>query len=551
MAGRRASLIPAVLLLGCGCVLAAESDPFAGVPAGEESMHVFKTRYGFAPARAAPDRTEGKGPFDRLVIRGATLVDGTGAPPVGPVDIVVERDRIAEIRAVGFPGVPIREQRRPARGDHEIDAHGMYVLPGFVDAHAHIAHPLLALAGDVPPAEYVYKLWLGHGITTVREVGSGNGLRWTLDEKARSDAGRITAPRIVAYAMFPSASPAVRIHTPEEARAWVREVARAGADGIKFRGCPPAIMQAALAEAAAAGLPTAAHLEQLTVAATNVLHTSEWGLTSMEHWYGLPEAMFTDRTVQDFPADYNHNDEQERFRAAGRLWAQAAPPDSEQWALVRDTLLARDFTLVPTLSIYEASRDLMRAMRAEWHEEYTLPVLWQWFQPSREAHGSYWFSWTTGDEIAWKQNYALWMRFLDDYKDRGGRVAAGSDAGFIFSLFGFGYIRELELLQEAGFHPLEVIRSATLEGAEVARRARDIGSVEVGKLADLVIVDANPLENLKVLYGTGAFALDDETGKPTRVGGIRWTVKGGIVYDAPALLADVRAMVKASRAATP
>jgi imidazolonepropionase len=545
---RRAHVTTSALAALCWATrLGAAPDPFADVPAGEEVIHVFATRYGLAPAAAAPPRAEGVGPFTRLVIRGATLIDGTGAPPVGPVDIVVEGDRIAEIRSVGFPGVPIKEARRPAAGEHEVEASGMYVLPGFIDSHAHIAHPLLGLAGEVPPAEYVYKLWLGHGITTVREVGSGNGLRWTLDQKAQSADNRITAPRIVAYAMFPSASPAVRIHTPEEAREWVREVKRNGADGIKFRGCPPAIMQAALAEAATQKLPTASHHEQLTVADTNVLDTSAWGLTSMEHWYGLPEAMFEDRAVQDFPAGYNHNNEQDRFREAGRLWAQAAAPGSDRWNEVRDTLLERGFTLVPTFSIYDASRDLMRAQRAEWHDEYTLPSLWQWFQPSREAHGSYWYSWTTQDEIEWKHIYELWMRFLDDYKDHGGRVAAGSDAGFIYSVFGFGFIRELEMLQEAGFHPLEVIRSATLSGAELAGLAGEIGSIQVGRRADLVIVGANPLENLKVLYGTGAFALDDATGKPTHVGGVRWTVKGGVVYDAKALLADVRSMVAARR----
>ena len=167
---------------------------------------------------------------------------------------------------------------------------------------------------------------------------------------------------------------------------------------------------------------------------------------------------------------------------------------------------------MPTLTIYEASRDLMRARRAEWHDAYTLPALWRWFQPSREAHRSYWFSWTTEDEIAWKENYRLWMTFLDEYKDHGGRVAVGADAGFIYKLFGFAYVRELELLQEAGFHPLEVVRSATLLGVG---RAEELGSVEVGKKADLVLIPANPLANFKVLYGTGAFGLDDKTGRPT------------------------------------
>src|SRR5438552_14924195 len=87
----------------------------------------------------APDRKagEGDGPFDRLIIRGATLIDGTGAPPIGPVDIVIEGNRIREIRSVGYPKVPIKQEERPKNATKEIDASTLYVLPGFVDMHGH------------------------------------------------------------------------------------------------------------------------------------------------------------------------------------------------------------------------------------------------------------------------------------------------------------------------------------------------------------------------------------------------------------------------------
>ena len=209
-------------------------------------------------------------------------------------------------------------------------------------------------------------------------------------------------------------------------------------------------------------------------------------------------------------------------------------------------LIELDITLVPTMTIYEASRDLMRARRAEWHEDYTLPSLWDFYRPNRDSHGSYWFYWTTEDEVAWKKNYQIWMQFLNEYKNKGGRVAAGSDSGFIYKLYGFGYIRELELLREAGFHPLEVIQAATLKGAEALGMSDRIGSVEVGKLADLVVLDENPLQNLKVLYGTGAIKLSEDN-QPTRVGGVRYTIKDGVIFDAQQLLADVRAIVAAKK----
>ncbi|MEL6851319.1 MAG: amidohydrolase, partial [Bacteroidota bacterium] len=87
-----------------------------------------------------PEREEGDGPFSQLIIRGATLINGTGAPPIGPVDVVVENDRITAVRVVGYPGVAIDEGRRPKAkaGAREIEAEGMYLLPGFVDMHGHI-----------------------------------------------------------------------------------------------------------------------------------------------------------------------------------------------------------------------------------------------------------------------------------------------------------------------------------------------------------------------------------------------------------------------------
>ncbi len=148
--------------------------------------------------------------------------------------------------------------------------------------------------------------------------------------------------------------------------------------------------------------------------------------------------------------------------------------------------------------------------------------------------------------MAWKENYRLWMAFLNEYKNRGGRVTTGSDSGYIYKTYGFGYIRELELLREAGFHPLEVIRSATLLGAEALGQADSLGSVEPGKLADLVIVEENPLENLKVLFGTGAIKVD-ENNEVVRVGGVKYTIKDGIIFDAKQLLADVRQMVEAAK----
>jgi hypothetical protein len=491
-----------------------------------------------AQIQPAPDRTEGDGQYGRMILRGVILIDGTGAPPVGPVDIVVVKNRIEQIQVVGYPGLPVSESRRPKAGpdDKVYELEGHYLLPGFIDSHGHIGG-----IGQGTPAEYVYKLWMAHGITSVKDPSSGNGLDWVLDQKKRSAANEITAPRLFAYTAFGQGAEKP-ITTAEQAKVWVNENKARGADGIKFFGAKPEVMQAAISENKRLGLRSVMHHQQLDVARWNVLNSARAGLTGMEHWYGLPEALFEDRTIQDFRLDYNYQNEQHRFGEAGKLWKQAAEPYSEHWNKVMNELLGLDFTLDPTFNIYEANRDLMRARTAEWHPVYTLPSLWKFFQPSRQSHGSYWFDWTTEEEIQWKENYRLWMTFINEYKNRGGRVTAGSDSGFIYQLYGFAYIRELELLREAGFHPLEVIRAATLHGAESLGMEKEIGTVEVGKLADFVIVEENPLQNFKVLYGTGAIRLD-ENNQPIRVGGVKYTVKDGFVYDAKKLLEDVRAIV--------
>lgn len=486
----------------------------------------------------APERKEGMGPYTQLIIRGVTLINGTGAPPMGPVDIVIEQNRVVQIRTLGNPDSKIDPARRPQlkAGGKEINCEGMYAMPGLIDMHGHIGG-----TEQGTPAEYVFKLWMAHGITTIRDPSTGNGLDWVLDQKKKSAANLITAPRIQAYTAFGMGSK-TPIVTAEQAREWVQQNAKNGADGIKFFGASPEVMDAAIRENKKLGLRSTCHHAQTDVARWNVVNSARAGMTSMEHWYGLPEALFINKTIQNYPLEYNYSNEQNRFEEAGKLWKQAAEPYSEHWKKVMNELLSLDFTLDPTFNIYDANRDLMRARRAEWHENYTLPSLWKFYEPSQQSHGSYWHNWGTEQEVEWKNNYRLWMTFINEYKNRGGRVTTGSDNGFIYQTYGFGYIRELELLREAGFHPLEVIRSATLYGAQALGMDKEIGSVEVGKLADIVIINANPLKNLQVLYGTGAIELTKEN-KVVRTGGVLYTIKDGIVYDAKKLLSDVKQLV--------
>lgn len=478
--------------------------------------------------------------YNRMIIRNAMIVNGNGTPASGPADITIEGSRIASITWLdpvarsGGPNVSgTGTPSSAASADVEIDATGKYVLPGLINAHAHVHDE----RGGVPqPLEYEFKIWLASGITSVREVGH-NDVRALLQLRDKSRLNSIEAPRIFVYARF-SNSPSPK--TPYEARARVRMYKEMGVDGIKLVGTDRDIMAAMQDEAHKLGLRIAHHV--------GVEETTAWddirlGTTSIEHWYGVPDAALADG-VQNFPFAYNYRDEVDRFRYAGRLWREADP---ERLSKVLDGMVAAKVAWVPTFDIYEASRDLQRAQTQPWFKDYLHPTLEEYFRPNLANHGSYFLGWTSTDEAFWKENYRIWMKAVRDFEQRGGLVGVGDDAGFIYQLYGFGLIREMELHQEAGFSTIKVIQHATGNNARILGQEESLGKVRPGFLADLIVVNGNPLENIKVLYPTGVDVIRD--GKQVHTGGVEWTIKDGIPYHGPTLMKEVKEIVAKARTA--
>jgi len=454
--------------------------------------------------------------YDKLVIRNVVIVDGKGTPPRGPSDIIVKKNMIESIQRVKNGEDAYSNEK------HVIDGTGMYLLPGLINNHAHI---------HTKPGcdrEYVYKLWLACGITTVRDVGSDQKI--TLEDRIKSKEGKITAPRIYLY-MGASGS------TPQEGRKRVQEAKKRGADGIKIFGMDRDIMKAILDEAHKQGLRVAHHVG---VEETDAWDDAEFGTTTIEHWYGIPDAAL--HGSQNFPYWYNYNDEGDRFRYAGHLWREADPKKLKK---VLQTMVEKNVAWDPTFVIYEANRDLMRAINQPWFKDYLHPVVEKYFVPNPANHGSYQWNWSTTDEIFWKENYKIWMKAVHDFAKMGGVVGVGEDAGYIYMLYGFSLIRELELHQEAGFHPIDVIQHATGNNAKILGIEDKVGRIRTGFLADLILVDGNPIQNLKYLYPTGVMDLED--GKIVYKGGVKWTIKDGYVYNAPVLLKDVKDMVAKAR----
>ena len=347
-------------------------------------------------------------------------------------------------------------------------------------------------------------------------------------DRDKSKTNEIVAPRIHLY-------PGTwGHHTEKSVRQRIRQLKKDGADGLKFGMMDKRTFYAASKEANKLGLKVANHIG---VEDMNVLDNMNVGTTTIEHWYGIPDAAIK-KKIQSFPADMNIDNELHRFRYAGRLWREA---DSKKLDAILKKIVKKNIAWDITLCIYEAARDLQRATSSPWFKDYLHPGLEKFFKPNLESHGSFFTDWTHTDEVYWRENYQIWFKAAKRFEELGGIITTGEDGGYIYQVFGFGYLRELQLHEEAGFHPLQVIKHATSNSAKVLGVGDKLGQINPGFLADLVIVNGNPLKDLRVLLPRDIQAYTEKSG------GIEWTIKDGIIYHSPTLLKEVREIVKESR----
>ena len=475
----------------------------------------------------------------RLLIRNAMVIYGNARPAFGPTDVAVEDGLIARVGTAPRDWVP----------DAVIDATGKYVMPGIVNTHIHMQDE----RGGVPqPFQYEMNLYLAAGATTIRDVGSD----WEKAKKWRADsnAHTLVAPRILLYEGLWRAK---GMNSPQQIREGVRYAKEQGVDGLKMFQMDRDQLAVLLDEAKKVGLKTAIHI---AVDEINARDFAELGGTSIEHFYGVPDAAFDG--IQAFPPEHNASNEVHRFGRAGELFIQENL-NRKKLSEVLALMASKGVFWCPTLSIYEASRDVIRAQNLPWYKEYLHPTMADYFMPDMKNHGSYFLGWTSTQEARWRRSYQVWMEALKEFAAAGGLITVGDDAGFIYSLYGFGQSRELELLEEAGFQPLEVIRMATVNGAKLVGMEDRLGRVRQGFIADLLVVNGNPLENLRLLNPAGADVLTydgkvvnnysaitpgDPRAKVTHGGGIEWTIKDGIPYHVPTLMKEVKGMVDQARA---
>jgi hypothetical protein len=495
-----------------------------------------------------------EGPYNRLVIRNVMVIPGHGGPPTGPHDILIEGNVISDMRSFD----PVAAERavqagQPLErweGDRVIEGNGMYVMPGMFDLHYH-------LRTEPIPVEYSYYLKLAHGVTTTGPTGGDRGQEYTREQARLSAENEILAPR-----MFPTFQWGVgpmreigmevtreEVEDPAQADHLAREIIRRGAHliGVNSLSWNPDAFGAAARAVWDAGGVTTVHLPPSTLAVTNALDAARLGVTFIKHHYGIAESALPRRS-QAFARGYNYNDESDRFRAAGQIWEEVGwNRETRQQLLevVVDSMIHYGVKMLPTMVVYEASKDILRAQGLPWHEKYTHQSLLEWNVPSPFWHGAFHWDWTSDDEESWRYAFDLWGQFLYEFNKRGGEIAMGTDDNYIWATAGFSSVRELQLLRQSGMHSLEVLKAAT-HGSARAARLNGLGLVRPGYLADLIVVDGNPAENFRHMYSFGAIRMADD-GSMVRSRGIVHTIKDGVVTENANLMREVERMVAESR----
>jgi imidazolonepropionase-like amidohydrolase len=370
-----------------------------------------------------------------VAIVGATLIDGRGGPAVSDAAVVVRGEKIIAVGKRAKVSIP--------SGAEIIDANGLTLVPGLIDSHFHID-------GDDPlPA-----LYLTHGITSLRDPG-----QWTeAYDVARK--GPAPVPRLFLCGPHldspPAAYPADSfiVRDAEETRLAVNRFADDGASAIKvyFR-LPLALIRVATETAHARGLPVTSHLE--IVDATDAIRA---GVDGVEHATSFGTSLLPLRDAEKYRqavlADNN-------ARREGRyqVWSMINL-DTPRARAVFDLIVTRRTVVSPTLAVFE--RQLGDKDTTEMHVR------------------------------AFKQMES----FVGRVYRAGAHVVVGSHSDVPHAKRGWAYQRELELLVESGLTPMQALVAGTMENARFFHAADRLGSIEAGKLADLVLVEGDPLRNI-------------------------------------------------------
>jgi imidazolonepropionase-like amidohydrolase len=440
-----------------------------------------------APLGAQEGGATGRAPSP-LVFEHVTVVDVEQGRLLPDRRVVVDGTRITAVDSAAAAS--------PA-GARIVDGRGKYLIPGLWDMHVHAAHA--SYGRGLPANDSAYApLFTANGVTGVRDM-FGVARRAKL-WKAHVRRGTAPWPRLVVsqhildgpQAVWPGS---VRVATTAAARRAVDSLARAGADFLKvYSFLPRDAFQAAVAQGKRRGLPIAGHVPF----AVSVEDASDAGMRSIEHMTGIPAACssLTDSVQAAYLDALDDADVLATMSRVGAAFGPSILANAEptRCAALAERLRKNGTWLSPTLTVLRSTSHLDDTTLAADPRMRYVPALYERLWDRRN---DFRFRNVTAEGWAVRRRmFARQMELVGDMARAGVPVLAGTDFGNPYIFAGFSLHDELALLVQAGLTPLQALRAATLGPAQYLDATDSLGTIERGKLADLVLLDADPLADI-------------------------------------------------------
>ena len=379
---------------------------------------------------------------------GATLIDGNGGEPIQNSCVVIRNDKIELVGKAGEVEIPKEAEI--------LNVQGQTLLPGLIDAHYHNEGSTDKLT-----------LLLSHGITSIRDPGL-----WMETYSPLRSSGKplprlfLTGPHINTY---PPAYPedAIIVKDAEEAHLAVNQLASAGATAIKvYFGLSIGMIKEICTTAHFQGLPVTAHLE-----ITNSMDAINAGLDGIEHITSFGTVLLHPREAEKYKQRVLA-DNDARKRGRYEVWSSLQLENNGRADSLIKFLSQHKTFVTPTLAAFEKQAD-------------------------------------KGDSIE-VNGFQNMVKFTGMAKKGGVRIVLGSHTWGPYAETGYTYVREMELFQKAGLSTMEIIVAATMENARFFRIDERLGSIEKGKLADIFLVEGDPLKDIKAMYKVTTVMLNGE-----------------------------------------